>query len=224
MKKTEDRTVSSLVGKHIRSRLVSGLLVLVPLGITIFVLNILFASLNAFLLPALRPFMKGAPPYLLSAIAILAFAILVYLIGLITTHVIGRRLLNLAERVILKLPLIKTVYAASKQVVDTFSVSNRNTFKAVVTVKFPHEGSLALGFITGSILDPGGRELYRVFVPTTPNPTSGFLILLPKEEVFITDISVETGIKMIVSGGVLAPEQYLGASMPDNGFHPLGNL
>ena len=215
MKKTDDKTASSHVGKHIRSRLVSGLLVLVPLGITLFVLNLLFASLNAVLLPVLRPFLKHAPAYLLSAIALLTFFVLVYLIGLITTHVIGRRLLNLAEMLILKLPLIKTVYAASKQVVDTFSISNRNTFKAVVMVRFPHERSQALGFITGSIFDPANTELYRVFVPTTPNPTSGFLILLPKEEVFITDISVENGIKMIVSGGVLAPEKYRGAALEE---------
>jgi uncharacterized membrane protein len=93
-------------------------------------------------------------------------------------------------------------------VVDTFSSSTKAAFQAVVLVDFPRRGSLAIGFVTGTILDPRGKTLYRVFVATTPNPTSGFLIMYPEEEVQFTDISVEDGVKMIVSGGMLAPPSY----------------
>ena len=91
---------------------------------------------------------------------------------------------------------------------DTFSNSTKAVFTATVLVAFPHPGSRAIGFVTGTMLDPEGRTLYRIFVATTPNPTSGFLLLLPKEDVTFTDISVEEGIKMIVSGGMLAPKSY----------------
>ncbi len=107
----------------------------------------------------------------------------------------------------MKLPIAKTVYAASKQVIDTFSNSTKAAFKSVVLIPFPFPGSLAVGFVTGTIPDSKGKILYRVFVPMAPNPTSGFLILLPEEALQFTEISVEDGIKMVVSGGILAPTQ-----------------
>jgi uncharacterized membrane protein len=131
-----------------------------------------------------------------------------------TTHFLGRRFIKMGENLMLKLPIVKSVYSASKQVMDTFSNSTKAAFTATVLVSFPHPGARALGFVTGTILDPDGRKLYRIFVATTPNPTSGFLILLPEEDVTFTDISVEDGIKMIVSGGMLAPKQYEKRSGP----------
>lgn len=208
--KTSDKSERPKFGRHVRTRIVSGILVLVPLAITVFILRLVFASLSGFLMPVLKPFVGDLPPWALYAIAVTSTLLLIYAMGALTAFMIGRRLLHLAERVILRVPLVKTIYSASKQVVDTFSASNRDTFKATVIVEFPRPGSFAVGFITGAILDPKGEELYRVFVPTTPNPTSGFLILLPLAQVMHTDISVEDGVKMIVSGGVLAPRQHHG--------------
>ena len=116
----------------------------------------------------------------------------------------------------MKLPIVKSVYSASKQVMDTFSNSTKAAFTATVLVPFPHAGARAIGFITGTILDSEGKMLYRIFVATTPNPTSGFLIFLPEEEVTFTDISVEDGIKMIVSGGMLAPRSFAKRPGPPN--------
>lgn len=202
------KNLNSRIETHVRNRLVSGVLVLVPLAITIFVLNLIFASLTAFVLPVLRPWLGKMPEYALTSIALVATVLVIYLVGLITTHIIGRRLIQWGEAVLLKLPIVKSVYSASKQVVDTFSASTKAAFKAVVLVEFPRAGSLAVGFITGTILNPAGKSLYRVFVPTTPNPTSGFLVILPEEEMQFTDISIEDGVKMIVSGGMLAPKRY----------------
>jgi uncharacterized membrane protein len=206
-----EKTGRRSFGRHLRTRIVSGILVLVPVAITVFILRLVFASLSGFLMPVLRPFVGDLPPWALYGIAVASTLLLIYAMGALTAFMIGRRLLNLAERVILQVPLVKTIYSASKQVVDTFSASNRETFKATVIVEFPRPGSFAVGFVTGSILDPKADPLYRVFVPTTPNPTSGFLILLPPAQVMHTDISVEDGVKMIVSGGVLAPAQYRGS-------------
>jgi len=127
---------------------------------------------------------------------------------------VGRRLILFGERLLLRLPVVKTIYAASKQVVETFSSHQTTSFQAVVIVSFPRRESLAIGFITGTLFAPDNRKLYRVFIPTTPNPTSGFLLLMSPEDVQFTDIPIEEGIKMIVSGGMLAPEKY--AVVPDN--------
>ncbi len=199
---------ASQFGKHVRTRLVSGLLVLVPLAITLFILNFILSFLTAFARPLMRLWLGGLPEYVLTLIALVAIVVMIYLVGLVTTHIVGRRAIQWGEHVLLKLPLVKSIYSASKQVVDTFSSPAGGSFQAVALVEYPRRGSLALGFVTGTILDPEGKVLYRVFVATTPNPTSGFLLLLPAEEVQFTEMSVEEGVKMIVSGGMLAPAQY----------------
>ncbi|MCE9616569.1 MAG: DUF502 domain-containing protein [Lentisphaerae bacterium] len=203
-----DKSMGAQVQKHLRTRLVSGVLVLVPLAVTYFILRVLFHSLTSFMLPLLKPVLGHLPDYVLTLIALVATVALVYVVGLITTHFVGRRIIHLGESIILKVPIAKSIYAASKQVVDTFSAGNRNAFKAVVMVDFPHAGSQVIGFATGTFTDTGGRSQYCVFVPTTPNPTSGFLLIFPADQVRFTDLSVEDGIKMIVSGGVLVPPRY----------------
>ena len=217
------KDLSSEIGKHVRTRLVSGLIVLIPLAITLFILNLCFTSLTAFVRPLMRPWVNDLPEHVLTLIALVVAVLIIYVVGSITTHIIGRRLIHLGEALLMKLPIVKSVYSASKQVVDTFSSSTTAAFKAVVLVKFPHKDSLAVGFVTGTILNPEGKTLYRVFVATTPNPTSGFLILLPEEEVQFTDISVEDGVKMIVSGGMLAPATYQICQQPNEMRKEAGN-
>lgn len=209
-----EKTDKARFGSHLKARMLSGLLILGPLVITLFILKIVFAALTAFVLPLLRPWLDELPEFVLVAIATVSALLVIYLVGMFTTHFLGRRLIRMGENVMLKLPIVKSVYSASKQVMDTFSSSTKAAFTATVLVAFPHPGARAIGFVTGTILDPAGRKLYRIFVATTPNPTSGFLILLPEEDVTFTDISVEDGIKMIVSGGMLAPKQYAVKSAP----------
>jgi len=198
----------SAFSKHLRSRLLSGLLVLIPLAFTLFILNLLFSSLTSFARPVMRPWVGDLPEYVLTLIAFFVTVLLLYVVGLITNHIIGRRLIHWGENLLMKLPIVKSIYSASKQVVETFSSSTKAAFKAVVLVEFPRKGAFALGFITGTILNPEGQALYNVFVASTPNPTTGFLVIFPAEEVTFTDLSVEEGIKMIVSGGMLAPKAY----------------
>ncbi|HOW97953.1 MAG TPA: DUF502 domain-containing protein [Kiritimatiellia bacterium] len=217
MNSPEQKKAPRGLARHLRRRLVSGVLLLVPLAITLFILNLIFNALTAFALPLLRPWLGEWPEYALVAVALAVTFALIYLVGLIATHIIGRRIIQFGEAILLKLPIVKSVYSASKQVVNTFSASTAAAFQSVVLVEFPRTGSLAVGFVTGTILDPGERRLYRVFVPTTPNPTSGFLVLLPAEQVRFTDISVEDGVKMIVSGGMLSPERYAETPPPAAG-------
>jgi len=207
MEESEKKVSVGLI-KKMQARFLSGLLVLIPLVITIFVLRIILGALTGFVRPLLVPWTGHVPESVLILVAFVVTVLLIYFVGLITTHIVGRRLIQFGESILLKLPIVKVVYAASKQMVDTFSNSTQAAFQAVVLVEFPRAGSLALGFVTGTMLDHADKLLYRVFVPTTPNPTSGFLVLLPEEDVRFTDISVESGLRMIVSGGVLAPGRY----------------
>ncbi|MBM4152638.1 MAG: DUF502 domain-containing protein [Kiritimatiellaceae bacterium] len=193
---------------YIRARMISGLLVLGPLLITLFILKVVFTALTAFVLPVLNPWLGELPKSVVMIIATIVALLLIYLVGMLTTHFVGRRFIQAGESVMMKLPIIRSVYSSSKQVMDTLSNSTKAAFSATVLVEFPHPGARAIGFVTGTILDPDGVMLYRIFVATTPNPTSGFLLFLPKEAVYFTDISVEDGIKMIVSGGMLAPASY----------------
>ena len=217
MKLTTDNIPTSRFGKHVRNRLMSGVFVLIPLAITLFILNVFFASLTSFVRPVLRPWVGELPEYVLTLIALVATAAGIYLVGLIATHIVGRRFIHWGEELLLKLPIVKSIYSASKQVVDTFSSSSNSSFQAVVLVEFPRRGSLVVGFVTGTMHNHEGKLLYRVFVATTPNPTSGFLVLLPEEDVQFTDISVEDGIKMAVSGGMLAPKSYRLTQAPNTG-------
>jgi len=208
MTSDNSKSTTAKIGKHIQTRLVSGLLALIPLAITVFIVNLFFSSLTAFVRPLMRPWLDDLPEYVLTLTALAATVVLIYLVGVITTFLIGRRLIHWGESLLLKLPIVKSVYAASKQVVDTLSSSSKAAFKAVTFVEFPRRGSLAIGFVTGTMRGVSGQLLYRVFIATTPNPTSGFLLILPEADIQFTDISVEDGLKMIVSGGMLAPENY----------------
>lgn len=196
------------LSRHFRSRFFSGLFVLIPLAVTVFVLRLVLSTLEAAAMPFIKPLLKTAPRFVLVLIAVVFMVVFIYLIGQIASHIVGQRLIRWGEALLLKLPLIKSVYTTSKQVVEIFSTNSASAFKAVVMVTFPHPDSMAVGFVTGTMLDPDGHSLYRVFVPTTPNPTSGFLVILPDKQITFTDIPVEEGIRMIVSGGMLAPLQY----------------
>lgn len=213
MKKTASttgggKTNKASLGRHFRSRFVSGLFVLIPLAVTVFVLKLVFSTLASAALPLGRPFFRDAPPVLLALLACVVMVLLIYLVGQIATHIVGQRLIRWGESILLRVPLVNSVYTTTKQVVDIFSTDSAAAFKAVVMVTFPHADSLAMGFITGTMRDPEGGLRYRVFVPTTPNPTSGFLVILAEHQIQFTDIPVESGIRMIVSGGMLAPPQY----------------
>lgn len=194
--------------RHIRSRFISGVFILIPLGVTLFVLKLIFTSLEAMAFPFVAPLLQGLPHSLIVLIAIAMMLTVIYMTGQIATFFIGQRMIRWGESLLLKIPLIKSVYITSKQVVEIFSANSMAAFKAVVLVAFPHPASLSMGFVTGTMLDPDGMLRYRIFVPTTPNPTSGFLVIMAGDQVQFTDISVESGIRMIVSGGMLAPTQY----------------
>ena len=131
------------------------------------------------------------------------------ILGFLSNYVLGRFFISSAEKVLSKVPFLSTVYKSVKQIVQTFGKENRAVFKAVVLVEYPRRDCWTLGFMTGDASsdteDVVGRKLSNVFVPTTPNPTSGFLLLVPREEIRPLDMSVGDGMKMLISGGAVVP-------------------
>jgi uncharacterized membrane protein len=192
---------------HLRKYLLAGLLFLLPVGITLFILRFLMNISAGNLVGILAKYWDDAPAILLWGISLLIFVIIIYGLGLFATHIIGRRLIAFGEKIIMWVPLLKTIYGVSKQVVNSFIDPNRVTFKSVVLVQFPQSGVRTIGFITGKIEDTNGESCHKVFVPTSPNPTTGFFLIVKPDEMQYTNLSVEDGMKMIISGGIVGPSK-----------------
>jgi len=193
------------VAWHIRSRMTSGVVAMVPLVITIYVLRALFGITAGILLPFIDPAVEHWPWLLRAVLSLAILLVAIYLLGEVATNFLGRRVLKLGEELLLRVPLVKAVYKASKQVVTAFQKPESAAFKSVVLVRFPHKETRAVGFLTNTFDLPDG-VWHAVFVPTTPNPTTGFLQFFPAENVTHTSLTVEDAFKMIMSLGVLAPE------------------
>jgi uncharacterized membrane protein len=190
-----------------RKYFITGLLVLVPLAITAWVLNFVIGTLDQSLLlvpSELRPrtYIPG-----LGAIITLAF---VFLTGLLTNNLVGKWFLRMWERLLQRIPVVNSIYGSVKQVSDTLLSSSGNAFRKAVLVPYPHENSYTIAFLTGV---PGGDvknhlvgDYVSVYVPTTPNPTSGFFLMMERSRVVELDMTVDAALKYIVSMGVVAPD------------------
>ena len=203
--------------KKFRNAFLTGLLIFLPLGTTIFVVNFL---LNMFKEPATRfagqlglqgeSFFFGLET-LLALVGLFVGILALTFLGFVSNYVLGKFFINSYERILSRVPFVSTVYRTVKQIVDTFGKQNRAVFKQVVMIEYPRRDCYAIGFLTndaeGETEQVTGRKLTNVFIPTTPNPTSGFLLLLPREDVIKMDMSVGEGMKLIISGGAVIPKQ-----------------
>jgi len=193
---------------RVKTRMASGLVVLIPLVITIAVIRFLFNFTSGILLPFIDPALASWPAWSRAALSLAILLVTVYLLGAMAAHVVGRRILAMGEQLVLKLPIVKAIYSAAKQVVGTFQGKGSEAFKSVVFVEFPHPGMRSIGFVTSRVQRDDGSFWSLVFVPTTPNPTTGFLQLVPPEDVTPAGISIEDGIKLVMSLGALTPERW----------------
>lgn len=188
------------------TRMASGIFALIPLAVTFVVLRWLFNLTAGILLPLIDPMVAEWPEFMRALLAILILLVAVYILGEIAAHVVGRRVLALGEAVVLRLPIVKVIYSISKQVAGAFRGQGTKAFKRVVYVEFPLPGATSVGFVTSDFTKPDGSKWSTVFVPTTPNPTTGFLQIVQPDQMVETDMTVEEGIKMIMSLGVLRPD------------------
>lgn len=190
--------------QHFWSRIVTGVVVLVPIAITFLILQFVFRQLAGILEPLVRR-ATDLPDALIAAISIASLVVLLYVVGSLARLITAWRIVSLGDAVISRVPLAGTVYSASKQVLSMLAGSGGSGFKRVVWVAFPSPGLRALGFVTASVAGPDGTELLALFIPTAPNPTSGFVALMRSDQAVDAGITVEEAIKAIVSGGMLIP-------------------
>jgi len=187
---------------RIRNNFIAGVVVLIPIGITIYVTLFLISISSKILPKEINP--NYYLPYNIPGLEILIAIILITLIGWLSLSFIGKRLLGAFNNVLQKIPILRTIYSAIVQMTETFTKTNKGK-KNVVLVEYPRKGSWAVGFATkeneGEISNKTNKKLINVFVPTTPNPTSGFLLMFPKEDVIYLDLSFEEASKFIVSAG-----------------------
>ena len=198
-----ETTFLKKIKHHIQAKLGAGLLVWIPLAVTFMVLKFLFVSIDSLLRPVIERTLNFSFP----GLGILLTIILLYITGVLTTNIFGKYLVHLGERILLRLPFVRTIYQSVKQIMQTLSMPSEQRFKKVVIIEYPRHGLRAIGFVTGATLGANNQRFVSVFIPTSPNPTSGMLELIPEEDVEEAKISVEEALKIIMSGGIIASEK-----------------
>ena len=194
----------------LRRYLMAGLLVWVPLGVTLLIVTFLVDLMDQTLrlLPeSLQP--ENLLGFRIPGLGAVLTAVIVFVTGMIVTNLFGMQLFNIGERILQRIPLVRSIYASVKQVTESMFSSGKS-FRKVVLVEYPRKGMWSLAFQTGTgaeeVRDKTGRDVTNVFIPTTPNPTSGFFLMVPREDVVELDMSVDDGLKMLLSVGVVVPE------------------
>ena len=187
---------------RLRNYFITGIVVLVPIGITLY-LTKFFISISSNLIPKeINP--NHYLPFSIPGLEIILAIIFISLIGYLSLSFIGKKILQIFNDLLKKIPILRTIYSAIGQMAETLAPKN-NSKKSVVLIEYPRKGSWAVGFATrennGEISKKTNKNLVNVFVPTTPNPTSGFLLMFPKEEVVYLDMNFEEASKFIVSAG-----------------------
>lgn len=186
--------------------LLAGLVVLVPVALTAFVLVQLFELLDGLF----EPLVVRAVGAHIPGIGLLLTLLVVLILGWLSTNVLGRRLIHLGEQVVARVPIGRSIYSASKSVLQILSERQTDAFKQVVLIEYPRKGLFSIVFVTGKVSWPGMHpeldDACTVFLPTTPNPTSGYLLVVPRSEMVELPITVEEGIRLVISGGILLPK------------------
>ena len=191
---------------RIRNNFIVGIVVLIPIGITVYLTFFLITVSSKILPKEINP--NHYLPYNIPGVEIITAVFLITLIGWLSLSFLGKKLLNIFDNILQRIPILRTIYSAFGQMLELFTRKD-NVKKNVVLVEYPRKGSWAVGFATkendGEMNDKTKKKLINVFIPTTPNPTSGFLLMFPKEEVIYLDLTFEEASKFIVSAGTSEP-------------------
>jgi uncharacterized membrane protein len=190
------------ITKYFKSKLFAGIATLLPLYLTFFVIKFLFNTLEEISGPLLKKLHIDIP-----GLGIILTIILVYILGILVTNFLGRKIFAIGEKIVKKVPIVNIIYTTLKQITDTFTKGSTEAFEGAVYIQYPRKGLWTMAFISGESKTSQGEAFYHLFVPTTPNPTSGFFLMIPQKDTISTGMSVEKGLKTIISGGLLAPKE-----------------
>ncbi len=194
--------------KELRHYFLTGVATLLPVSVTVFVFWFIIVRLGNLFHPIFRvhPWLQRLPGWVATLAGFVLFLVLILLTGWIATGLIGKLTLGWVDKILQRVPIVKSIYSSARQLTDAVFVS-RSSLRRTVLAEYPRQGMFAVGFLTSDekITLADGRRALFVFFPTTPNPTSGWLALIPEAEVTETSLTIEDGLKLIVSGGVIKP-------------------
>jgi uncharacterized membrane protein len=196
---------------RLRTYFLAGVLVTAPAAITAWLAWLVVNAVDARVVPLIPP--KYNPdtylPFSIPGLGLLTMVVVLTLVGWLTANFLGRQAISFSERLLTRMPVIRSVYGSIKQIFETVVSQQSGAFRQVVLFEYPRRGCWAMGFITGTtegeVQNVTEDEVLNVFLPTTPNPTSGYLLFVPRREMVMLDMTIEEGIKMIVSGGIVTP-------------------
>ena len=203
--------------RRLRNIFITGILITVPVAFTLFILNFLFKLLDNLVVPwFIKTLIEFGTPlpenFRLPGLGLILIVLLIFVIGVLTKSFLGGKLVQLGEMIVDRIPVVRSIYTGAKQVVTTIAEADTKAFRKVVLVEFPRKGIYSVGFITGTtegeVQELTDAKLVNVFVPTTPNPTSGFLVFVANEDIIELTMTVEEGIKFIISVGIVTPEYH----------------
>ena len=187
----------------------TGFFLILPVFITAYVLYAIFMFIDGIWGKIINFYLRKYLGFGIPGLGFILGVLTILAVGFVATNLFGKRLLDFFERIFRKFPIIKMIYDPAKQIVDSFTSHENPAFKKVVLVEYPSKGIWSIGFLTNESFkeatEKTGEELLHVFIATTPSPFTGFLVLIPRRDVRILDIPVESGIKLIVSGGIVKP-------------------
>lgn len=204
--------------KDVRRRMLTGLLLILPVYVTYFVVKFLFGFVGGTLSPVIRKVLQfsgvalprsSLDEFIITFLGLILTFISLYFIGIFAANFVGKSIINYFENLLTKTPIIKNIYSSVKQIIHSVSLPGKQAFKRVVLVDFPKEGTKSIGFVTGATQYNNERNFITVFIPTTPNPTTGFLIFVTENDVMDSNLSVEEAFKTLFSGGVLTPKDII---------------
>jgi len=194
--------------KELRHYFLTGVATLLPLSVTVFIFWFIIVRLGNLFHPLFRvhPWLERLPGWVATLAGFVLFVVIILLTGWIASGLIGKLSLGWLDKILQRVPIVKSIYSSARQLTDAVFVS-RSSLRKTVIAEYPRHGILAVGFLTSDdkITLADGRRAFFVFFPTTPNPTSGWLALIPEAEVIETAMSIEEGLKLVVSGGVIKP-------------------
>lgn len=207
--------------KDVRRRMLTGLLLILPVYVTYFVVKFLFGFVGGTLSPVIRKVLQfygvalprsSLDEFIITFLGLILTFISLYFIGIFAANVIGKSIITYFENLLTKTPIIKSIYSSVKQIIHSISLPGKQAFKRVVLVDFPKEGTKSIGFVTGATKYNNEKEFITVFIPTTPNPTTGFIIFTTEDDVLDANLTVEEAFKILFSGGVLTPDRLFAAA------------
>ena len=213
------------VRTYFQRALIAGILATLPLAVTYWFITFVFRKFSGYFRPYLEMVMVRfnlvIPLYVQDLISFFTIIVLLIFIGLIAKNYMGRQILGLIESITDNIPIVRSVYSSIRQIVDAFQTSSGSSFKKVVIIEYPRPGLYSMGFVTkdsSEFMNKAiGKVCVNIFIPTTPNPTSGFILVVPKEDIIDPGIPIEHGIKFIISAGLVEPFAKIGDRSMLNG-------